>query len=138
MPSSTSSSELLRPELRESERPGFVRLTAADRPGVAQPVPERDIPLQPWGRIALGAVLLLLVLLAGWESYWRAFGAQPSYRNSDGEWALQRRRIDYGEEINKAACHRDVGDVCRPHLVGTVDLQSTQQIGINLVSCRGF
>ena len=96
MPSSTSSSEFPHAELRESERPGFVRLTAADRPGVAQPVPERDIPLQPWGRIALGAVLLLLVLLAGWETYWRAFGAQPSYRNSDGEWARQRRRIDYG------------------------------------------
>jgi len=28
-----------------------VRLTASDRPGVAQPVPVRDIPAQPWRAI---------------------------------------------------------------------------------------
>ena len=43
--------------------PDFVRLTAADRPGVAQPVPERDIPERPWGAIWLGATLLALVLM---------------------------------------------------------------------------
>jgi len=79
------------------ERPGFVRLTASDRPGVAQPVPERDIPPQPWGRILLGALALFLLLMTAWESYWRAFGAAPGYRNSDGAWAEQRRRIDTGE-----------------------------------------
>lgn len=79
------------------ERPGFVRLTASDRPGVAQPVPERDIPPQPWGKILLGALALFLLLMAGWEWYWRAFGATPSYRNSNGAWAEQRRRIDTGE-----------------------------------------
>jgi hypothetical protein len=79
------------------ERPGFVRLTASDRPGVAQPVPERDIPLQPWRQISLLAMLLFALLLAGWELYWRAYGALPSYRNSDAEWAQQRRRIDSGE-----------------------------------------
>lgn len=79
------------------ERPGFVRLTASDRPGVAQPVPERDIPPQPWGRILLGALVLFLLLMTGWEWYWRAFGATPGYRNSDGAWAEQRRRINEGE-----------------------------------------
>lgn len=79
------------------ERPGFVRLTAADRPGVAQPVPERDIPVQPWGRILLGALVLFVLLLAAWEAYWRDFGAVPGYRNSNGAWAEQRRRIDNGE-----------------------------------------
>jgi hypothetical protein len=79
------------------ERPGFVRLTASDRPGVAQPVPERDIPPQPWGRILLGAGALFLLLMAGWEWYWRAFGATPGYRNSNGAWAEQRRRINEGE-----------------------------------------
>src|SRR4051794_23840984 len=79
------------------ERPGFVRLTASDRPGVAQPVPERDIPPQPWGKILLGALVLFLLLMVGWEWYWRAFGATPGYRNSDGAWAEQRRRIDTGE-----------------------------------------
>lgn len=79
------------------ERPGFVRLTASDRPGVAQPVPERDIPPQPWGRILLGALALFLLSLAVWEAYWRDFGATPGYRNSNGAWAEQRRRIDAGE-----------------------------------------
>jgi hypothetical protein len=79
------------------ERPGFVRLTASDRPGVAQPVPERDIPSQPWGRILLGALVLFLLLMVAWEAYWRDFGAVPGYRNSNGAWAEQRRRIDEGE-----------------------------------------
>src|SRR5688572_1467131 len=79
------------------ERPGFVRLTASDRPGVAQPVPERDIPPQPWGRILAGAFVLFLLLMVGWELYWRDYGAEPGYRNSNGAWAEQRRRIDAGE-----------------------------------------
>jgi hypothetical protein len=78
-------------------RHGFVRLTASDRPGVAQPVPERDIPQRPWGSIWVGALVLAVLLLAAWEWHWRAFGVLPTYRNSDGEWAMQRRRIDAGE-----------------------------------------
>jgi hypothetical protein len=91
MPSSISSSDF------EAVRPGFVRLTASDRPGVAQPVPERDIPPRPWGGIALGALALFLVLMAGWEFYWRAYDAVPGYHNGNDAWALQRRRIDEGE-----------------------------------------
>ena len=49
------------------ERPGFVRQTASDRPGVAQPVPVRDIPAQPWGPILLATVVLTALLLGGWE-----------------------------------------------------------------------
>jgi hypothetical protein len=79
------------------ERPGFVRLTASDRPGVAQPVPVRDIPSQPWRRIFLVAMVLAALLVAGWDLYWRAYGVTPGYRNSDGQWAAQRRRIDQGE-----------------------------------------
>ncbi|MFC5571227.1 hypothetical protein ACFPN1_14270 [Lysobacter yangpyeongensis] len=79
------------------QRPGFVRLTASDRPGVAQPVPERDIPPQPWRRIVWGAFAVFVLLLAAWEGYWRGFGATPGYRNSDGAWAEQRRRLDAGE-----------------------------------------
>ena len=48
MPSSTSSSE---------------RLTAADRPGVAQPVPERPVPARPWGPIALSVALIVAALM---------------------------------------------------------------------------
>jgi len=89
MPSSTSS----------SERPGLVlRQTASDRPGVAQPVPERDIPPQPWGRILVAAALLAALLLGLWEAHWRDYGATPGYyANDDSQWAAQRRRINQGE-----------------------------------------
>jgi hypothetical protein len=73
------------------------RLTASDRPGVAQPVPERDIPAQPWRAVSVGALTLFVVLMAMWEFYWRSQGAAPGYYNSNGEWAQQRRRIDAGE-----------------------------------------
>lgn len=87
--------EQLAPE--HFERPGFVRLTASDRPGVAQPVPERDVPPQPWRRIVLAGFVLFVLLMAAWETYWRDFGATPGYRNSNGAWAEQRGRIDAGE-----------------------------------------
>jgi hypothetical protein len=78
-------------------RRGFVRLTASDRPGVAQPVPERDVPQRAWGPIAWGALAVFVLLLAAWELHWRDYGARPSARNSPGLWAEQRRRIDEGE-----------------------------------------
>jgi hypothetical protein len=89
VPSSTSSSEL--------NADLYARQTAADRPGVAQPVPQRPVPAQPWGRIVLGAVALFVVLLGAWEAYWRAYGVAPGARNGFGLWAIQRRRIDAGE-----------------------------------------
>ena len=64
---------------------------------MAQPVPEREIPAQPWSRILAVAAVLALVLLAGWEWRWRAYGNAPAARNSDGLWTMQRRRIDSGE-----------------------------------------
>jgi hypothetical protein len=96
MPSSISSSEAPH-AARHVMRGDYARVTAADRPGVAQPVPVRPVPAQPWGRILLGAVLLLALLVAGWEEYWRAYGVQPGFANSFGLWAMQRRRIDHGE-----------------------------------------
>jgi len=81
-----------------SDHPANERQTAADRPGVAQPVPLRPVPAQPWNRIALAALILFLALLGAWEWYWRAIGgAPPGIRNTDALWAIQRRRIDAGE-----------------------------------------
>jgi hypothetical protein len=88
MPSSTSSSESAAAERRE---------TAADRPGVAQPVPLRPVPAQPWAAILAGAALLFVLLLAGWEWHWRQIGAVPGLRNTNGLFAIERRRIDHGE-----------------------------------------
>jgi hypothetical protein len=96
VPSSISSSETAGAE-RHVMRGDYARVTAADRPGVAQPVPVRPVPAQPWGRILLGAVLLFALLVGGWEAYWRAYGAKPGFANSFGLWAIQRRRIDHGE-----------------------------------------
>jgi hypothetical protein len=74
-----------------------MRLTASDRPGVAQPVPVRDIPPQPWRIVFLSALAMCAVLVAAWDLYWRDYGVVPGYRNSNGQWAQQRRRIDHGE-----------------------------------------
>lgn len=71
-----------------------LRLTAADRPGVAQPVPERPVPSLPWRGIFPAALALAVLLLGGWEWYWRDYGVQPSYRDDSALWAIQRRRID--------------------------------------------
>ncbi len=97
MHSSTSSSDSSGSALPQISSSGADRLTAADRPGVAQPVPERDVPVRPWRPIFLAALVLFALLIAGWELYWRAFGATPGYHNSNAEWAQQRRRIDAGE-----------------------------------------
>ena len=101
MPSSTSSSDsglaLTRGYAPQGTADRYARQTAADRPGIAQPVPVRPVPEQPWGRIFLGALVLFALLLGGWEAYWRAYGVRPSIANTYGLWAIQRRRIDAGE-----------------------------------------
>lgn len=95
--SEAANSEVAISENAPNERPGFVRLTASDRPGVAQPVPERDIPSKPWGPILFGATVMFIIMLVAWELVWRDYGVTPSYRNSNGSWAEQRRRINTGE-----------------------------------------
>jgi hypothetical protein len=39
-------------------------------------------------------VAIFLVLMTGWELYWRAYGVTPGLRNTYGLWAIERRRID--------------------------------------------
>lgn len=84
-------------QARYLRRGDYARVTAADRPGVAQPVPVREVPAQPWGRIVFGAAILFALMLGAWEWHWRAYGVQPAYRNDSGLWAIQRHRIDNGE-----------------------------------------
>ena len=61
MPSSTSSSEPPKGIVRkEGALPAGLRLTASDRPGQAQPVPTRDVPKQPWGRVMVAVAVALV------------------------------------------------------------------------------
>ena len=71
-----------------------LRLTASDRPGQAQPVPERDIPAQPWGKIAAGVLAVVLVAFGLWEWQMRRLQLEPGYVTDDiSAWAAQRHRI---------------------------------------------
>lgn len=97
MPLSTSSSEAAADSREIVDRPGFVRLTAADRPGVAQPVPEREIPRQPWPAMLAKAAVIFVVALGVWEWRMRAMGlAAGDLGDSPSGWAEQRRRLDAG------------------------------------------
>ena len=75
----------------------YARSTAADRPGVAQPVPVRPVPEHPWAIMLLVAAVLVAALVSLWEWHWRDYGVRPSIGNTYGLWAIQRRRIDAGE-----------------------------------------
>jgi hypothetical protein len=62
--------------------------------GRREDAPHRAIPDVPWRRVLAVAVVLLLVGIAAWEAYWRSQWFRPSYRNSDGLWAITRDRLD--------------------------------------------
>jgi hypothetical protein len=60
---------------------------------LVEPAPERPVPLVRWGLAGVAAAMLFVIALGGWEWYWRDFGSTPSYRNSEGLWAIQRRKV---------------------------------------------
>ncbi|UCF68515.1 MAG: hypothetical protein JSV80_04255 [Acidobacteriota bacterium] len=76
MPSSISSSE--------PDRLGGRRAEA----------PWRAVPALPWGRTLVLALMLFALAMVGWEVFWRSEQFRPSYRNSDGLWAMTRARLD--------------------------------------------
>jgi hypothetical protein len=68
--------------------------------GSAAPIAyvERPLPAVNLGALTLFALVFALLGLGIWEGYWRGVeGIQPSYRNSDSAWTVQRRRISQGE-----------------------------------------
>jgi hypothetical protein len=94
MASSISSSEEIVRETRH-DLPSGLRLTAADRPGMAQPVPERDIPQQPWRAMALAVAILLVLLTSLWEWKMRRLELIPGdLSRSTDRWAELRREVD--------------------------------------------
>lgn len=58
---------------------------------------ERSLPERSLRPAALLGLIVMLTMMSGWELHWRSEGSVPSYRNSEGLWAIQRRRIDHGE-----------------------------------------
>jgi hypothetical protein len=75
--------------------PSGLRLTAADRPGMAQPVPERDIPQQPWRAMALAVMILVLLLTSLWEWKMRTLELVPGdLGESYDHWAELRKQVD--------------------------------------------
>lgn len=96
MPSSTSSSEPPKGIVqREGALPAGLRLTASDRPGQAQPVPTRDVPKQPWGRILIGVTAALAVSLVAFELNARRVGLRAGdLDNSEVAWVKERIRSD--------------------------------------------
>jgi hypothetical protein len=82
--------------LREGALPAGLRQTAANRPGQAQPVPTRDIPLQPWARIGTIVFFAVALLTAAWEWNARANLALHAgdIDDSPQSWAEQRRLAD--------------------------------------------
>jgi hypothetical protein len=71
--------------------------TSSFKPSDAAPTYQREIPSIALGRAWTIAIVFLFIALAAWEWKWRSFGAEPTYRNSDSAWAMQRRRINHGE-----------------------------------------
>ena len=82
--------------MREGALPAGLRQTASNRPGQAQPVPTRDIPLRPWVRIGTCVFFAVALLLAGWE--WNArrnLGLRAGdIGDSPQAWAEARRAAD--------------------------------------------
>ncbi|MBL0039843.1 MAG: hypothetical protein KA505_02930 [Xanthomonadales bacterium] len=95
MPSSTSSSDRERRLVDGAAlmRPG----QPGDDPDVVDAYVERPLPSLNLGVTWITALVLGVCALIAWEMYWRDFGARPGYRNSDGQWTIQRRRIDHGD-----------------------------------------
>jgi len=77
-----------------------VKPQAGELPSHETPVadpPIRTLPQRPLAGVWLLALLVFAGTLLGWELYWRGQGFETGYRNSEGLWAIQRRRVDQGE-----------------------------------------
>lgn len=104
MPSSTSNSKPPKKPrkaapkgivAKEGALPAGLRLTASDRPGEAQPVPTRDIPRQPWGRVMIAVAAALIAGTIALEANGRRLGLRAGdLDNSEVEWVKQRLRSE--------------------------------------------
>ena len=95
MVSSISSSEEILQDISREAPPSGLRPTAADRPGIAQPVPERDVPSQPWQVIARNVTVLVILFTCLWEWRMRTLELIPGDLGANYDvWAELRRQVD--------------------------------------------
>ena len=100
MPSSTSNSDAGSSQprgivQREGALPAGLRLTASDRPGQAQPVPTRDVPAKPWGRVMIAVAVMLLAGVAALEANARRLQLRAGdLDNSQVAWIKERVRSE--------------------------------------------
>ena len=96
MPSSTSPSE----PIHQGALPAGLRLTASDRPGQAQPVPTRDVPNKPWGKLALAVAAAVLILTAGWEVAMRRNGlVAGDIDDTIARWTVIRDQVGGKDQV---------------------------------------
>jgi hypothetical protein len=70
-------------------------LTASDRPGIAQPVPERDVPPLPWLKMLMISAFLVVAFTGIWEWQARELGFEPGDLGDEpSSWAQEWRRLD--------------------------------------------
>jgi hypothetical protein len=94
MASSISSSEEILLDTKQA-LPAGLRLTASDRPGMAQPVPERDVPEQPWHAMSLAVLILLVLFTSLWEWKMRTLELFPGDLGASYDrWAELRHQVD--------------------------------------------
>lgn len=55
---------------------------------------DRPLPATSWRAAYIVALIVFLAGIGLWEKHWRDFGSIPSYRNSEGLWAMRRRRVE--------------------------------------------
>ena len=52
-----------------------------------------QLPHGPWGKIWFVSIVVVVVVLAGWEGFWRLSGFAPSLENDIEAWVVARQRV---------------------------------------------
>ncbi len=82
----------MRSSTSSSESEGVAREA---EPGGSE-VPYRHIPAHPWSRLLVGASILVVLGVIGWEALGRSMHHKPgTYDDEVGHaWAIERRKLD--------------------------------------------
>lgn len=71
----------------------------------------REVPDRPWGRVALIALVLTALMIAGWEGFWRSRQYMPGdVKDTYAGWSEQRRHAT-GDAVVLIGTSRNLYDV---------------------------